>query len=296
MNVLLDQEQLTRLISNLQTLTGIRANILDASGRDICLTSGHSSFCERVNADPDGHARCLACDAAAAKACAGQAHFYYYRCHAGLREAMLPLYGSDPARPIAYLVFGQFLEDGPIEAQWAAARSCLTWYADPDSLRQDFFALRSYPADTLRAYSEIAEALAAYIRLKGMILPAAQSDLQRLEAYLNEHYTEKLSLALLCEQLQIGRTRLCRLAKELSGGHTLSWLIAQHRINAAKALLLQSNLPVSAVAEQVGISDYNYFSRLFRSVTGTTPRKYRENRLSPPQNFGKNGKNETDFS
>lgn len=296
MNVLFDQEQLTRLISNLQTLTGIRANILDGSGRDICLTSGHSSFCERINADPAGHARCHACDAAAAKACAGQTHFYYYRCHAGLREAMLPLYGADPAQPIAYLVFGQFLEEGPIEAQWADTRAALGWHPDPESLKEPFFALHRYPADTLRAYSEIAEALAVYIRLKDMILPAAQSDLQRLEAYLNEHYTEKLSLALLCEQLQIGRTRLCRLAKELSGGHTLSWLIAQRRIEAAKALLRQSNLPVSAVAERVGISDYNYFSRLFRSVTGTTPRKYRENRTFSHQNFGENGKNEADFS
>lgn len=296
MNVLFDQEQLTRLIGSLQTLTGIRANILDNVGRDICLTSGHSAFCERINADPAGHARCLACDAAAARVCAGQPRFYYYRCHAGLREAMLPLYSNDPARPIAYLMFGQFLENGSVEAQWEAARSSLGWYPDPESLRQPFFALHQYPADTLRAYSEIVEALAAYIRLKGMILPAAQSDLQRLEVYLNEHYTEKLSLALLCDQLQIGRTRLCRLAKELSGGHTLSWLLAQRRIEAAKALLRQSNLPVSAVAERVGISDYNYFSRLFRSVTGTTPRKYRENPAYPHPNFVENGKNEADFS
>ena len=110
-----------------------------------------------------------------------------------------------------------------------------------------------------------------------MIQSAEQSDLQRLERYLDQHYMEKLSLAQLSRQLHIGRTKLCALAKELSGGHTLSWLIAQRRIEAAKRLLIQSGMPVSAVAEAVGISDYNYFSKVFRSVAGVTPSQFRKN-------------------
>lgn len=295
MNILIDHAQLARLIANLQALTGIRANILDPAGCDIGLTSGHTSFCCRINADPAGHARCLACDAAAARACTGQEHFYFYRCHAGLQEAMLPLDGGDPQRPMAFLAFGQFLEDSPREPQWQQTRQLLCWLEretgqSPDDLREDFFALRRYPAETLRAYAEILEALAGYIRLKGMILPAEQGDAQRLEAYLDAHYTEKLTLAGLCAELQIGRTKLCRLAKELSGGHTLSWLIAQRRIEAAKGLLLQSSLPISVVAERVGVSDYNYFSRLFRTVTGTTPRQFRRKKEEMYNEFGENDK------
>ena len=128
----------------------------------------------------------------------------------------------------------------------------------------------------LKAYSELLEALASYIQLKGMIQATEQTDLQKLERYLDEHYMEKLSLESISGELHIGRTKLCRLAKELSGGETLSHLIAQRRIGAAKALLLQNDLPISAVAEAVGISDYNYFSRVFRSVTGLTPRDFRK--------------------
>ena len=128
----------------------------------------------------------------------------------------------------------------------------------------------------MKACSELLEALAAYIQLKGMISIAGQTDLQKLELYLDQHYMEKLSLASVSAQLHIGRTKLCRLAKELSGGRTLTWLIARRRIEEAKALLIQSDLPIAAIAEAVGISDYNYFSRVFRSLTGTTPRNYRE--------------------
>ncbi|MDE6899652.1 MAG: hypothetical protein K2P15_01120, partial [Oscillospiraceae bacterium] len=50
-----------------------------------------------------------------------------------------------------------------------------------------------------------------------------------------------------------GRTKLCRLAKELSGGETLFHLIAQRRTNAVKSLLLQNDLPISAAAKAVCI-------------------------------------------
>ena len=129
----------------------------------------------------------------------------------------------------------------------------------------------------LRSYADTLEALSAYIRLEGMIQSAEHSDLERLELYLDQHYMEKLSLASVSRQLHIGRTKLCALAKELSGGRTLSWLIAQRRIAAAKRLLLQSSLPISAVAEEVGIGDYNYFSKVFRSLTGVTPSLFRKN-------------------
>ena len=119
-----------------------------------------------------------------------------------------------------------------------------------------------------------------------MISTAGQTDLQKLELYLDQHYMEKLSLASVSAQLRIGRTRLCRLAKELSGGRTLTWLIAQRHIEEAKSLLLQSDLSIAAVAEAVGISDYNYFSRVFRSLTGTTPRNFRENGRWQAQTFG----------
>lgn len=297
MNVLFDHEQLARLITSLQTLTGIRANILDASGQDIGLTIGHTAFCRQVNSDAAGHARCLACDASAARACAGQSHFYFYHCHLGLCEAMLPLYADDPGLPVAYLVLGQFLESAPGEEQWQKMRGALSWYGGSMSeLQKGFFALRCYSRETLQAYAEVMEALAAYIRLKGMILPTGESDLRRLELYLNEHYTEKLSLAVLCERLGIGRTRLCRLARELSGGHTLSWLVAQRRVEAAKTLLLQTSMPISEVAGAVGISDYNYFSRLFRKTVGLTPRAFRLNQGKKYKEIVQNSKNPADFS
>lgn len=280
MNVVFDHERLLQLITSLYTLTGIQANIFDLNGKDICLTAHHAPFCAQINACPEGHARCERCDAQAVARCADSKRLHFYRCHAGICEAILPILVDGV--PMAYLVFGQFLDGSPLSDQWENTASTLDWYpGGAQSLHDRFTQFRRYSDKEIAAYSEILEALAAYIQLKGMILTTERTNLQKLEFYLDQHYMEKLSLATISEDLHIGRTKLCALAKELSGGRTLSYLIAERRIRAAKALLLQSNAPISAVAEQVGVSDYNYFSKLFRSVTGTTPSAFRKAGRAP---------------
>lgn len=279
MNVLFDHEKLLKLVSNLYLLTGIRANILNSQGHDICLSPDHAPFCERIGATAEGHERCVACDARAVQECLRNGDgFYSYRCHAGICEAILPIRSGPGLAPIAYLIYGQFLDDSPIRKQWENSRRTLDWCSprEIEDLRTAFYRFRRYSAEELRAYSEILEALSSYILRKEMILTAERTDAQRLALYLDQHYVEKLSLASISAQLHIGRTRLCALARELSGGKTLSWLITQRRIIAAKSLLVQSNQPVSAIAEAVGIGDYNYFSKVFRSATGITPSDYRK--------------------
>ena len=284
MNILFDEERLRKLIENLNILTGLPANILDPDGRDINLFRGHPPFCRMLNDLPEGHERCVACDRCKIQHYTAERGFQFYRCHAGVCEAIMPLF--DKKRPLAYLVFGCYLDDTPIEEQWEHSRPLLDWYpGGADALRPAFFQFRQYSSQELHAYAETLEALSSYIQLKGMILTAEQTDLQKLELYLDQHYMEKLSLESISRQLHIGRTKLCALAKELSGGHTLSYLVAQRRIGAAKRLLLQSSLPISAIGESVGISDYNYFSKVFRSATGVTPSAFRKNCRDAASNF-----------
>lgn len=275
MNILFDEERLRKLIANLNILTGVPANILDLSGRDINLFRGHPPFCRAINDLPEGHERCIACDQCKIRHYTAERGFQFYRCHVGICEAVMPLY--DRKNPLAYLAVGCYLDDSPMEEQWEHTRSLLDWWpGGPDSLKEAFFQFRQYSQQEVQAYAETLEALSAYIQLKGMILATEQTDAQKLALYLDEHYMEKLSLASISRHLHIGRTKLCAIAKELSGGETLSYLIARRRIDAAKRLLLQSNMPISAVAESVGISDYNYFSKVFRSMTGTTPSTFRK--------------------
>lgn len=275
MNVLFDTEKLTRLIKNLQKFTGVRTNALDADGGDIRLSAEHTDFCALINADAEGHRRCMSCDAAAVQKCREARGIYSYRCHAGLCETVLPV--CESGMPIAYLIFGQLLSDEPVKQQWENTREALSWYAgDLDELYDAFLLLRRFSPRERGEYAEILSALAEYIQQESIICSAEYTDAQRLELYLDAHYMEELSLSGISRALGMGTTKLCAVAKELSGGKTLTSLIAERRVRAAETLLRRSDEPVSAIAGRVGISDYNYFTKIFKSVTGVTPRVYRK--------------------
>ena len=52
-------------------------------------------------------------------------------------------------------------------------------------------------------------------------------------------------------------------------------ILVQLRITQAKRLLRFSDKNVEAIAQECGLNDANYFSRLFKRVEGTTPGEYR---------------------
>jgi len=47
-------------------------------------------------------------------------------------------------------------------------------------------------------------------------------------------------------------------------------------VKKAEELLKTTGYPVSEIAYMVGYQDYNYFIKVFKKVTGTTPAKYRK--------------------
>jgi transcriptional regulator GlxA family with amidase domain len=51
--------------------------------------------------------------------------------------------------------------------------------------------------------------------------------------------------------------------------------LRRQRIERARRLLRETDLPVGAIALQVGFNDFSYFARTFREVVGVTPRGYR---------------------
>ena len=60
-------------------------------------------------------------------------------------------------------------------------------------------------------------------------------------------------------------------------GMPLTDFVNRQRIEQAKKLLIATELPTKTIAQQCGIPDIYYFSRLFKKRTGVTPKLYREN-------------------
>ena len=59
-------------------------------------------------------------------------------------------------------------------------------------------------------------------------------------------------------------------------GKTLTEYVNGKRIEYAIFLLNSTQLQIQAIAQYCGISDVNYFTRLFKTAVGKTPKEYRD--------------------
>jgi YesN/AraC family two-component response regulator len=56
---------------------------------------------------------------------------------------------------------------------------------------------------------------------------------------------------------------------------TVNELIRTSRIERARQLLQSDRQPIADIAEQVGIMDYNYFTKVFKKEFGVPPSVFR---------------------
>lgn len=102
---------------------------------------------------------------------------------------------------------------------------------------------------------------------------------QKVVARIDLDLTADLSLRATAQALSVNPSYLsAQFKREL--GETLTDHVNRKRMEYAAYLLSTTRLHVSAVAQSCGITDDNYFTRLFRRAYGKTPRQFRQERQS----------------
>jgi AraC family transcriptional regulator len=98
--------------------------------------------------------------------------------------------------------------------------------------------------------------------------------LKRTIEYINYNLSFDLSLNTLAAMLGMSPYYFERLFKQ-SVGSTPHQYILRCRIDRAKQLLQTTQQPIMEIACQVGCKNHSHFSKLFRQLTGMSPKAYR---------------------
>jgi AraC family transcriptional regulator len=98
--------------------------------------------------------------------------------------------------------------------------------------------------------------------------------LQVVLSFIDGNYDRDLSLAELASAAGMSTFHFSREFKRATGKAPHQYLM-KVRIDRAKMLLAQSEMPLIEVSLRSGFSHQSHFTRLFRRLTGTTPQAYR---------------------
>lgn len=106
-------------------------------------------------------------------------------------------------------------------------------------------------------------------------LPEASSSLlEQAKFYIQDHLSEPLKLTETASHLHISGRHLSRIfVSEL--GVSYSEFVQNARIQKAAALLKTTDLSIKDIAEECGFTTVHYFTRIFTSVMGSSPGRFR---------------------
>ena len=110
--------------------------------------------------------------------------------------------------------------------------------------------------------------------IMGYQIKAQNKNINEVISYVDEHFTEDISLVQLSGMFYIKESWLSMLFKRKTGKNYLQY-ISEKRMEEAKKLLVDLTLPIYDVADKVGYTDAKYFSQLFKKITGELPKEYR---------------------
>lgn len=113
----------------------------------------------------------------------------------------------------------------------------------------------------------------------GLIVSGRQkkvnSIIEKADQYILEHYAEDISLDDVAKEVNLSSYYFSRFYKE-EAGINFSDKLVNVRIDKAKELLKREDLSIKDVCFMVGYMEPNYFSKIFKKVTGCTASEYKK--------------------
>lgn len=120
------------------------------------------------------------------------------------------------------------------------------------------------------------------------IPPHLVSGVLRVRDFIAHNYFESLTLPAACKMASTSKTYFCRFFKRATG-YSLRNYHHMVKIRKAQELLKDRRLSVTDVALKLGYSDSNYFSTIFKKLTGSCPREWQTSYINVYKQKGTDG-------
>lgn len=262
------QSELNKLMTDFYNLTGIKICIFDGEGNEVCYYPDRfTPFCAYLRSFPALDARCRECDNAALSECKRTQKAIIYTCHAGLTEGVAPILVNGAIK--GFIVIGQIKDDG--SERFNVEHGDI----DGKKLNGYYDRLQVVPREKVQSALHILKACASYEHLNRFVKEMNETLGMRIQKFIDDNLKENLSVEVLCSVFRLSRREIYHIVKK-EYNCTPADLVKLRRLNCAFRLIKESDYPIFKIAEECGIGDYNYFSKVFKREFGITAREIRK--------------------
>ncbi len=266
-------DEVQSLIDHFATLLDLRVTFYSADGRQ--LRRGRQmtncSYCAMMQQELGTLKECLSLDTAKRQEAVEKRGIIDYRCHAGLREAIAPVFIHD--KLAGFLMIGQFRIDDEVPS--GALQHC-TNTEQRHRLSEAFREVPKIKAEKLSDMLGLFRILIDYICVRELAVLQGDRLRHDIDLYLEQHYTEEIRLPEMARKL--GRS-VSTISQFLRRNYQTSFkeLLIEHRLRKAEEFWRANpEATVGETAFAAGFADPFYFSRVFRKRRGVPPAEFRD--------------------
>ena len=202
---------------------------------------------------------------------------FFFECHMGIKELVVPLFQRESL--IGVLFVGQ----------------CRSTIDNSAQVRQGTQRLNGDCEEMLRLYNKlplvlekdllnIGKILFQYFKtqiINNELLPQEDNNLtvgglaSAIYNYIENNYKSPIFTGEIAKKFHVNASYASRVFHK-KYGITITERISLVRVNHAKTLLEKTFAPINSIAINVGFSDSNYFTRIFKKRVGVSPQQYRK--------------------
>ncbi len=203
-----------------------------------------------------------------------------YECPLGFAEAILPVIEDET---IIYCFFiGRVLIKEKSDEDFRNKLNILASLDDKfkdlaniGRLKEEYDKITRYTPERFTAICDILELCAQSLYDTKAVRVNTSSLFDEFQHHYSlMKYDADVSSAKIAKEMHISEASLNRCIRKQTGLSFTGYVTSQ-KIKTAKKLLLSGDMKINQIASAVGINDANYFSRVFKKVTGMTCRQFR---------------------
>ena len=270
-----DLEKLNKLLEDFHKVTALTVSLWDAEHNQLAFRPKEiPRYCAMIKSTPEGAAACLKSDIALCKLSYEKKGPVVHYCHAGLIDVATPILYNDTL--LGYMMFGQVLDkDAQNSVMSFVEKNSKTYHLDEKNLSEAYSELKFFEQDTIDAAMRILRVCTYYLWISQMVSPEKNLLAYNIDVYLSGNLKQEITVEHICEKFQISKNKLYQITENFFGKPFNVYLTSK-RIEYAKNLLESTDDPIYILCAEVGIPDYNYFTKVFKKIVGITPREYRK--------------------